>query len=132
MQWTRAAFFKEPARDEAPHCPAHRIKTVSTKYSIVVTTYSRDKTGSRIINALLAAKLAASVQVFPMRSFYAWKGKISREGENLMLIKAKSTDFEEIKGTILENHDYEVPEIISVRIDKGFAGYLKWMDEVTK
>jgi periplasmic divalent cation tolerance protein len=105
---------------------------MSTNYSIVVTTYSRDEAGSKMIEALLAAKLAACIQVLPIRSFYTWKGKIQKAGENLMLIKAKSRDFEEIKETILEHHDYELPEIISLRIDKGLARYFKWMDEVTK
>jgi periplasmic divalent cation tolerance protein len=105
---------------------------MSTSYSIVVTTYSKAKTGSGIINALLAAKLAACIQVVPIRSFYTWKGKISRDREKLMLIKARSRDFEEIRGAILENHDYELPEIISVRIDRGLTGYFKWIDEVTQ
>jgi periplasmic divalent cation tolerance protein len=105
---------------------------VSTKYCIVVTTYSREKAGSRIVNALLASKLAACVQVFPIRSFYSWKGGISRDRENLMLIKARSRDFEAIRETILRNHDYEVPEIISVRIDKAHAGYLGWLEKATR
>lgn len=105
---------------------------MSTKYSIVVTTYSKDRTGSRIVDALLTAKLAACVQVFPIRSSYVWKGRISRDSENLMLIKSKSRDFERIKATILRNHDYEVPEIISVSIDKGLGAYFEWMDQVTR
>jgi periplasmic divalent cation tolerance protein len=104
---------------------------MSTNFCIVVTTYSRDRTGSKIVDALLAARLAACVQVIPMRSFFTWRGKVSRAREKLMLIKAKSADFEAIKATILERHDYELPEIVSVRIDKGLAGYLRWMDEVT-
>ncbi len=105
---------------------------MTRKYIIVVTTYSRKKTGSRIIDALLDSRLAACVQVFPIRSFYRWKGKVAKDSEHLMLIKAKSRDFEEIKETIIENHDYEVPEIISVRVDKGHAAYLGWIDKVTR
>jgi periplasmic divalent cation tolerance protein len=105
---------------------------MSTAYSIVITTYSKEKTGSRIIKALLAAKLAACVQVFPIRSFYEWKGKVSRDREHLMLIKAKSKRFAEIRETILANHDYELPEIVSVRIDRGSADYLGWIGKVTK
>jgi periplasmic divalent cation tolerance protein len=105
---------------------------VSTKFSIVVTTYSKARTGSRIINALMAARLAACIQVLPMRSAYRWKGRITRDRENLMLIKSRSGHFERIKRVILKHHDYEVPEIISVRIDRGFAGYLRWMDGATK
>jgi periplasmic divalent cation tolerance protein len=103
-----------------------------TKHIIVVTTYSKEVTGSEIIDALLAARLAACIQVFPITSSYRWKGKISKARESMMLIKAKSADFKAIRETILEHHDYEVPEIISVRIDRGFKGYLKWIDEVTR
>jgi len=105
---------------------------MSASHCIVLTSFSKARTGSKIIDALLAAKLAACIQVLPMRSFYAWRGRISRGKESLMLIKAKSKDFEDIRETILENHDYEVPEIISVRIERGLASYLKWMNEVTR
>jgi len=105
---------------------------MSTRHCVIVTSYSKARTGSKIINALLARRLAACIQVFPVRSFYKWKGRLSRDRENLMLIKARSRDFDRVKRAILENHDYEVPEVISLRIDRGFAAYLDWMDKVTK
>ena len=104
---------------------------MSTRYCVVVTSYSRARTGSRIIGALLGGKLAACIQVLPIRSFYTWKGSRARARENLMLIKARARDFERIERVILENHDYQIPEIISVRIERGFAGYLGWMREAT-
>lgn len=105
---------------------------MSKSYSIVVTTFSRKKTGARLVEALLAAKLAACIQTFPIRSFYSWKGRTSRGRESLMLIKAKSRDFGAIKAVIVRNHDYEVPEIVSVRISRGLAGYLDWIAKVTR
>jgi periplasmic divalent cation tolerance protein len=105
---------------------------MSTNYSIVVTTYSRTQTGSKIVDALLTAKLAACIQAFPITSSYKWKGKTTTGREYLMLIKSKSKHFRQIKETILENHDYEVPEVVSLRIDRGSAGYLAWIDRVTK
>ncbi len=102
------------------------------RHCIVLTTFSRAGTGSRIADALLAAKLAACIQVLPIRSIYPWKGKISRASEKLMLIKARSVNFGKVASTILANHDYEVPEIVSIRIDRGSAGYLRWMDSVAK
>jgi periplasmic divalent cation tolerance protein len=105
---------------------------MSKSYSIVITTYSKGKTGSRITEALLAARLAACVQVCPIRSSYTWKGKVVEARESLMLIKARSSDFERIKAVILRHHDYEVPEIVSVRIARGSARYLAWIGSVTK
>ncbi len=105
---------------------------MSTHYSIVLTTYSRKETGARITAALLAAKLAACVQVFPINSAYHWKGKIAKDREFLMLIKSRSKRFNQVKETILAHHDYKTPEIISLRIDRGFAGYLRWMGKTTR
>ncbi len=100
---------------------------MSTRYSVIVTSYSRASTGSKIIDTLLERRLAACVQVIPMQSHYTWKGRRLRAGEKLLLIKARARDFARIERAILENHDYELPEIISLRVDRGFSGYLKWI-----
>jgi periplasmic divalent cation tolerance protein len=105
---------------------------MGTKFSVIVTTYSKERTGAKIIDALLRGRLAACIQVLPMRSFYSWKGKVSRSRESLMLIKARSRHFGQIRDVIIDNHDYDVPEIVSLRIDKGSPCYLKWMDDVSK
>jgi len=100
---------------------------MSTRYCIIATSYSKARTGSKLVDALLGRKLAACIQVIPVQSHYTWKGRRSRARERLLLIKARTRDFGRIERVILENHDYEVPEIVSVRIDRGFAGYLRWM-----
>ena len=105
---------------------------MSKRYSIVITSFSKKKTGAKLIETLLSAKLAACIQVIPIRSFYTWKGRTSKGRESLMLIKAKSRDFEAIKAVIVRNHDYEVPEIVMVPIARGLAGYLAWIDSVTR
>ena len=66
---------------------------MSTSYCVIVTSYSKVKTGSKIINALLAKKRAACIQVLPMKSFYSWRGRLTRSRESLMLIKAKIPGF---------------------------------------
>lgn len=104
---------------------------MSTRYCVIVTSCSKTRTGSKIINALLDRRLAACVQVIPVQSHYTWKGRRSRARERLLFIKAKARDFGRIERAILENHDYEVPEIISLRVDRGFSGYLKWIGAAT-
>ncbi len=102
------------------------------KHIIVLTTYAREKTGAKIIGALLEAKRAACVQSLPVRSVYRWKGSVMKDREHLMLIKARATDFRAIREIILNNHDYDLPEVVSVRIDQGSARYLDWIDRVTQ
>ena len=100
-------------------------------FCIILTTCSSGRVGSAIIGALLARRLAACVQVVPVRSHYVWKGKAARARESLMIIKARTADFGRVRATILGLHDYEVPEVLRVRISGGSARYLDWMRAAT-
>ena len=48
--------------------------------------------------------------------------------EWLMIIKTKSDLFAELKRRILALHSYELPEIVSLKIDDGLKPYLAWLD----
>ena len=104
----------------------------SANYCVVLTTYAREPVGKAIIDALLTARLAACIQVLPIRSFYSWKGKVVRDAEKLMLIKARAPQFRRIRDTILRLHDYEVPEVIRIPIDAGSSAYLDWIKQATR
>ncbi len=67
----------------------------------------------------------------PIKSYYTWKDSLQTDDEQLLLIKSKCDDFTAIKQCILENHSYEVPEILQVAITGGLTSYLAWIDEVT-
>ncbi len=50
------------------------------------------------------------------------------EPDWLLIIKTDSVVFSKLKRRILFLHSYEVPELISLKIDEGFQPYLKWLD----
>jgi len=50
----------------------------------------------------------------------------------LMIIKTRKSLFEELEKTVKNMHPYEVPEIISVEIDRGLSEYLRWIDDSTE
>lgn len=102
------------------------------KYCLVITTYADEENGKKIIDALLSERLAACIQMMPIRSFYHWQGKIADDQEKLLLIKSKASLYSEIEATILRHHAYETPEIIQVPIDAGFTGYLHWLERECK
>jgi len=104
---------------------------MDTKYIVVLTTFSKAETGEKIINSLLTQKLAACIQSLPIKSSYTWKGEVCRDDETLLLIKTKAEHYPQIEKQILEVHDYETPEIISIPMQNGSPGYTKWIDEVT-
>ncbi|XOF33858.1 MAG: divalent-cation tolerance protein CutA [Candidatus Electrothrix sp. YB6] len=101
---------------------------MNEEYCIVLTTYADESNGQKIINALLAERLAACVQVMPICSYYPWQGKVNRDDEQLMLIKTKCSLYSQVEATILARHAYETPEILQVPVSGGFSGYLQWLD----
>jgi periplasmic divalent cation tolerance protein len=98
---------------------------------IVLTTTPNTDEAERLAHAIVDAKLAACVQILPkMTSVYFWEGKVQTEPEHLLLIKTLEEKFEALQTFILENHSYEVPEIVAIDAEKVSESYLKWMKEV--
>jgi periplasmic divalent cation tolerance protein len=74
---------------------------------------------------------AACVQMLPIDSVYTWQGRIEESAEILLLIKIRQADYAEVEQAIRALHDYQTPEIVALPIERGFAGYLDWIDKVT-
>lgn len=100
---------------------------------LVLCTINDLKTAKSISGKLVEEKLAACVNIIPqITSIYFWKNEIVEDSEYLMLIKTKNMHFDELKKRILSLHPYEVPEIISLKIDDGSKSYLDWIGNSTK
>jgi periplasmic divalent cation tolerance protein len=103
-----------------------------TGFCVVLTTTDSDEHAERIVDAVLEAKLAACVQLMPIKSCYVWEGKIARDNEILIQIKAKSVDYDDLAARIRAAHTYDVPEIVRLDIAAGAQSYLDWIAAVTR
>jgi periplasmic divalent cation tolerance protein len=81
----------------------------------------------RIARALVDERLAACVNIIPVRSCYLWEGKLNLEGEELLIIKTEQRMVEQLMSRINELHSYKVPEIIVLPIVEGHQPYLDWI-----
>src|SRR5260221_8769018 len=100
---------------------------------IVLVTASTEKEAMSIAQALVEREEAACVNIVPMiRSVYRWKGRISSENEQLLLIKTTQALLEDVKKTVKELHSYELPEIIALTVDDGDKNALSWIASVVK
>ncbi len=101
-------------------------------YSVFLTNTSNKKNALKIARELVEAHFCACVNIVEnVTSVYFWEGKLCEEGEFLLLIKARSANFEIIKEKIIELHDYELPEIIELPIQNGYEKYLNWIKDST-
>jgi len=97
---------------------------------LVFSTFPDAETARRVGRELIEQKLAACVNLLPpIESIYRWKRAIESATEVLLLIKSTSWKYQLLEAKILELHPYEVPEIISVRLDSGHVPYLRWIEE---
>jgi periplasmic divalent cation tolerance protein len=95
---------------------------------VVLTTAPNIEEAESLAEKIVGAKLAACVQVLPgMKSFYFWEGAVRREPEHLLLIKTLPEKYEALESFILENHSYDVPEIVALKASKVSESYLAWL-----
>ena len=100
-------------------------------YCMILCACPGDDQAESLAGLLVERKLAACVQIVPIRSFYEWKGEICRDEERLLLIKTRVSLYGDIEAFITQNHPYEVPEIVMCPITGGYNRYFAWIDDVT-
>jgi periplasmic divalent cation tolerance protein len=100
-------------------------------FCVVVTTIDSETKAKEIAQAALAAKLAACVQILPIRSLYEWNGELRDEPELLVQMKARAEDYDALAAAIRALHSYDVPEILRFDIAEGEPAYLDWVARTT-
>lgn len=99
-------------------------------YTVVFVTCPEEH-ATKIASLLVERKLAACVNILKVRSFYKWEGKMMEEEESLLIIKTRDVLLSDLEREIKLVHPYKVPEIISLKIEKGNPDYLSWIDANT-
>lgn len=98
-------------------------------FSIVYITAGNMEEACNIGRKLVGEKLAACVNIFPITSIFRWKDSIDEAQEFGIIAKTKTGKVKEIEKRVKELHSYEVPCVVSFRMDGGSADYLKWIGE---
>jgi len=98
------------------------------KLRAILTTTGTEEHALSIARALVSERLAACVNIIgPIRSVYRWRDAIEDESEYLLLIKTRATMYMKVESRVRELHTYEVPEVLSLPLDRGSPPYIKWL-----
>ena len=96
---------------------------------LILSTCPDAETATALSRSLVEKKLAACVNIVPgIRSIYRWQGAVNNDQEVMLVIKSLSSCYEELESWILENHPYDVPEVIALPVDRVSASYLAWIE----
>lgn len=102
---------------------------MSTNVEIIFCTYPDRESAERTARLLVEKRLAACVNILPgLTSIYTWQEKIEAAQEYLLLIKSSGKAYPALESAIIEQHPYEVPEIISIPVERGLPDYLHWIN----
>ena len=101
--------------------------------SVIFTTINNEQVARKIANFLLEEQIAACVNIIPnVISIYKWKGKIEEEKEFIIFIKTVDENVDKAIKRIKELHSYELPDIITFKINKGLDEYFDYVKRETE
>jgi len=101
------------------------------KVVAVLTTVTGAAQARKLARAIVAARLAACVQTFPIHSTYWWQGKIESATERLAVAKTDEKLAPRLMRFIRKHHPYQLPEIVVVPLAGGLKEYLAWIRQET-
>jgi len=85
-----------------------------------------------IAEQLVADGLAACVNITTAKSVYRWQGEMVKEEEALLVLKSTRIVYDRLEARIVALHSYDIPEIICLTIENGYAPYLSWLNSALK
>ena len=101
-------------------------------FILTLTSTDEEEVSRKISKKLIEEKACACVNIIPnMESHFLRKKKLQKSKECLILIKSHACSYKKIETIIKKLHNYEVPEIISIKINQGLNEYLKWIKNET-
>jgi periplasmic divalent cation tolerance protein len=100
---------------------------------LIYTTFPSLDDAKRVGDALVAARLAACVNMFPgMISIFEWKGAREEASEVAMIIKTRSSLTDAVLAETKRLHPYEVPALLVLPTEGGSDDYCGWIASQTQ
>lgn len=99
---------------------------------MVQTAVETVEQADALARALVEGRLAACVQVLPIRSTYRWEGALQQTNECLLLIKTTAARGPATMDAIRDRHPYTLPEILASPITDASPAYARWVTDETE
>jgi periplasmic divalent cation tolerance protein len=105
------------------------IPSPQPSVAIALTTLGGDADAAAFARTLIDERLAACVNILPaMTSVYRWKGSVSADREQQLIIKTSIDRLDALQARLRALHPYELPEFLVLPASGG-AAYLAWVEE---
>tara|TARA_B100000959_G_scaffold266252_1_gene308503 strand:- start:32 stop:349 length:318 start_codon:yes stop_codon:yes gene_type:complete len=100
------------------------------KINMIITTTDSKDVVNNITTKILQNNYSPCIKIIPkILSKYKWNNKIVESDEILILIKSTNKNVNKCKEIIINNHNYEIPEIICGNYDILNENYKNWFSD---
>ena len=95
--------------------------------ALLYVTYPNQTEASAAVDTLLAEKLIACANFFPITSSLYWQGEKSVGNEVVALMKTSTDRAAEVEARVLGLHSYDVPCVLQfpVQANKDYATWIQ-------
>ena len=107
--------------------------TKDDRPALIYTTFPSMDDAKRVGDALVGARLAACVNMFPgMVSIFEWQGAREQANEVAMIIKTRASLTEQVLKETKRLHPYELPALLVLPTEGGSEEYCGWIARQTQ
>jgi len=101
---------------------------MESMYLIITTTPKQDD-AKKLADLAIERNLAACVQMqAECISTYRWQGQIETTTEYPVHFKTNEANKQALMNLLKQNHPYDVPEIISIKLEDVETDYANWLN----
>lgn len=95
---------------------------------VVLSSISPEHADS-VARALVERRLAACVNLLPIRSVYRWDGAVQNDPETTLVMKVSEAGLDTMVRELRKLHPYDLPEIVvlAVDVDRSLPEYVDWV-----
>ena len=94
---------------------------------IIQTTCASKKEAEKIGRTLVSERLAACATIHPCVSIFFWKGKLQKEKEWALELKAAGAKYAQAERRIKQMHSYKLPQIMAFSTARASREYSRWV-----
>ncbi len=103
----------------------------SSQFIIIYTTFPHRRQARSLAMNLLKEKFIACANIFKIDAIYEWKKEIEESREYGVFLKTRAEFYSKVEKRIKELHPYELPCIVSWKIEEGSKDFLNWIADAT-
>jgi periplasmic divalent cation tolerance protein len=96
---------------------------------LIITTVAKQEDANKLANLAIEKNMAACAQIQSQcTSTYRWQGQIETATEYPVHFKTNEANKQTLMSLLKQNHPYDVPEIICIKVDEVDSDYVEWLN----